>query len=124
MIDKFEDFIKLNENVSGWKELLETTNKKMLNALDVHYQSVVKCIRNNFDGVMTFDTNGDYITPQYLDENDELWITKIEVVHDELCITLEEGFKNSAGSNEFIISSLDVLTIMSITDFITEELSK
>lgn len=115
MIDKFEDFIKLNENFSGWKELLETTEKKMLNALDTHYESIVKCIKNNFDGVMTFDTNGDYCGPQYLDEGDELWITKIEVVHDELCITLEEGFKNSGGSNEFIISSLDVLTIMSIT---------
>ena len=116
MINKFEDFIKLNEDFSGWKELLETTKKKMSNALDVHYQSVVKCIKNNFDGVMTFDTSGDYCPPQYLDEGDELWITKIEVVHDELCITLEEGLKNSSESNEFIISPLDILTIMSITD--------
>lgn len=121
MIDKFEDFIKLNEKFSGWKALLETTEKKMKDALDVHYESVVKCIKNNFDGVMTFDTNGvDYCGPQYLDEGDELWITKIEVEHDELCITLEEGFNNSGGSNKFIISPLDVLTIMSITEELTK----
>ena len=96
------------------KELLKVAHDKMYNALNVYYQSICTVINAQFDGVLELGEEG---CAQYLDDGGEQFITKIEVIDNELCITLGNDKKDS-----FIICDFNIMTLMSIEEELKRQL--